>query len=183
MNKSLLGRQESETNPRRKQSIPSPVGSKLRDKTPPIHRHRCELDGEEIRTRAFKAEHLVAIALQTGRPKDKARLLHFIESGTLSSERFQNIIKLHALVVSWRKFEQQFLESWPLKSPRSSRVNRPIGHSWQHARSLKSCGCWRNYASGPSQSQPAAENEFARQWVEVAFCLHFRSTRERYRRG
>ena len=45
-----------------------------------------EVEVEEISTRVFTAEHLAAIALQTGPPKDKARLLQFIESGALSSE-------------------------------------------------------------------------------------------------
>ena len=70
-----------------------------------------EVEVEEIKTRVFTAEHLAAIALQTGRPKDKARLLQFIDSGALSSERFQSILERHALSGSWRKFEQQFLES------------------------------------------------------------------------
>ena len=70
-----------------------------------------EVDVEEVKTRVFTAEHLAAIALQTGRPKDKARLLQFLESGTMSTDRFQNILKEHALAGSWRKFEQQFLET------------------------------------------------------------------------
>jgi hypothetical protein len=70
-----------------------------------------EVEVEEVRTRVFTAEHLAAIALQTGRPKDKARLLQFIESGTLSADRFQNILERHALAGSWKKFEQQFIES------------------------------------------------------------------------
>ena len=70
-----------------------------------------EVEVEEIRTRVFTAEHLAAIALQTGRPKDKARLLQFMEWGALSSERFQSILERHALAGSWRKFEQQFLDS------------------------------------------------------------------------
>jgi hypothetical protein len=70
-----------------------------------------EMEVEDVRTRVFTAEHLAAVALQTGRPKDKARLLQFIESGTLSTERFQNILERHSLAGSWRKFEQQFLES------------------------------------------------------------------------
>ena len=61
-------------------------------------------------------------------------LLQFIESGALSSERFQNILERHALAGSWRKFDKQFLESCHLKSPRSSTVSKPIGPSWQHAR-------------------------------------------------
>ncbi len=51
-----------------------------------------EVEVEEIRMRVFTGEHLAAIALQTGRQRDKARLLHFIESDALSSERFQNIL-------------------------------------------------------------------------------------------
>ena len=31
--------------------------------------------------RVFSAEHLARIALETGRPKDKARLLQFMEAG------------------------------------------------------------------------------------------------------
>jgi hypothetical protein len=46
-----------------------------------------------------------------GRPKDKARLLQFIEAGALSTERSQNILERHALAGSWEKFEQQFIES------------------------------------------------------------------------
>jgi hypothetical protein len=45
-----------------------------------------EVEVEEISTRVFTAEHLAAIALQTGPPKDKARLLQFIELGALYSE-------------------------------------------------------------------------------------------------
>jgi hypothetical protein len=44
-------------------------------------------------------------------PDFEARLLQFIEAGALSPERFQNILERHSLAGSWRKFEQQFLES------------------------------------------------------------------------
>jgi len=61
----------------------------------------------------FSAEHLAAIALQTGRAKDKARLLQFIESGALDSARFQAILARHDLVDAWRRFERQFLSDAP----------------------------------------------------------------------
>ncbi len=70
-----------------------------------------EVKVEEVRTRVFTVEHLAAIALQTGRPKDKGRLLQFIDSGTLSADRFQNILEWYSLAGSWREFKQQFLES------------------------------------------------------------------------
>jgi hypothetical protein len=57
----------------------------------------------------FTAEHLAAIALQTGRAKDKARLLLFIESAALDNGRFQDIIVRHGLQSAWQRFERQFL--------------------------------------------------------------------------
>lgn len=66
-------------------------------------------DVDGVPARAFTAEHLAAIALQTGRAKDKARLLQFVESGTLDATRFQDILVRHGLEEAWKKFEQQFL--------------------------------------------------------------------------
>lgn len=59
--------------------------------------------------RVFTAEHLAAIALQTGRAKDKARLLQFIEAGALEAAQFQAILARHGLGAAWKRFEQQFL--------------------------------------------------------------------------
>jgi hypothetical protein len=59
--------------------------------------------------RVFTAEHLTAIALQTGRAKDKARLLQFVEAGVLDAGRFQDIISRHGLIEAWKRFEIQFL--------------------------------------------------------------------------
>jgi len=61
----------------------------------------------------FTAEHLAAIALQTGRAKDKARLLQFIEAGALDAAGFQAILARHSLLDAWRKFERQFLSDIP----------------------------------------------------------------------
>ena len=68
-----------------------------------------EMDVEGVAVRVFTAEHLAAIALQTGRAKDKSRLLQFLESGTLSSDRFQEIITHHGLEAAWTRFSRQFL--------------------------------------------------------------------------
>jgi len=70
-----------------------------------------DLDGTPARV--FTAEHLAAIALQTGRAKDKARLLQFIEAGVLDAARFQAILARHGLVDAWKKFERQFLSDTP----------------------------------------------------------------------
>jgi hypothetical protein len=47
-----------------------------------------ETDVEGAAARVFTAEHLAAIALQTGRGKDKAHLLQFIESGAIDATEF-----------------------------------------------------------------------------------------------
>lgn len=68
-----------------------------------------EQDVANISARVFTAEHLAAIALQTGRAKDKARLLQFIEAGALDAARFQAIVERHELADAWQRFERQFL--------------------------------------------------------------------------
>ena len=70
-------------------------------------------DVEGTSARVLTADHLAAIALQTGRAKDKARLLQFVEAGALDAARFQGILARHGLVASWQRFEEQFLRDTP----------------------------------------------------------------------
>lgn len=72
-----------------------------------------EKDVAGMSARVFTAEHLAAIALQTGRAKDKARLLQFIETGALDPARFHAIISRHGLLEAWKRFEKQFLGDTP----------------------------------------------------------------------
>ena len=60
--------------------------------------------------RVFTAEHLAAIALQTGRAKDHARLLQFIEAAAINAERFQGLVRRHGLLDRWQTFERRFLQ-------------------------------------------------------------------------
>jgi len=69
------------------------------------------MDVDGVPARVFSAEHLAAIALQTGRAKDKARLLQFLEEEAIDRERFQGIVRRHDLVAGWTKFERQFLDT------------------------------------------------------------------------
>lgn len=66
---------------------------------------------EGVPVRVFTAEHLAAIALETGRNKDKSRLLQFAESGILDHARFLAILQNHGLVEKWQQFEGQFLRA------------------------------------------------------------------------
>jgi hypothetical protein len=71
------------------------------------------VDVDGTPARVCTAEHLAAIALQTGRAKDKARLLQFIEAGAIQADVFQSILARHGLVDRWREFEQHFLKGTP----------------------------------------------------------------------
>jgi hypothetical protein len=51
--------------------------------------------------------------MQTGRAKDKARLLQFIEAGVLDPVRFQSALTRHGLVDAWQRFERQFFSDSP----------------------------------------------------------------------
>ena len=63
-----------------------------------------------VTTRVMTAEHLVAIALQTGRAKDHARLVMFVESGIADMDRLRDILARHSLLDAWAKFEQRFIQ-------------------------------------------------------------------------
>ncbi len=67
-----------------------------------------DLDGTPARV--FTAEHIAAIALRTGRAKDKARVLQFIEAEALDVGQVREILARHGLSGKWQQFEQQFLK-------------------------------------------------------------------------
>ena len=72
-----------------------------------------EMDVAGTRARVLTAEHLAAIALQTGRAKDKARLLQFVEAQAIDAARFQAIIERHDLEAAWHSFQRRFLSDSP----------------------------------------------------------------------
>lgn len=76
-------------------------------------REAVNRDVDGTPARVFTAEHLAAIALQTGRAKDKARVLEFVEGGALDAPRFQSILSRYGLTDAWKRFEKQFLSDAP----------------------------------------------------------------------
>jgi hypothetical protein len=72
-----------------------------------------EKDVDGTPSTVFTPEHLAAIALQTGRAKDKARLLQFVEAGVLDTSRFEAILIKHSLMDRWHQFSKQFLSDTP----------------------------------------------------------------------
>lgn len=65
----------------------------------------------ETPIRVMSAEHLTAIALKTGRAKDYARILQFIESGILDSSRLDGILSRFELLDKWENFGKRFLDT------------------------------------------------------------------------
>jgi len=68
-----------------------------------------EIDVEGTRIWVITAEHLAAIALKTGRAKDSARLLQFVEAGVLDTNKLEAILKRHGLLEKWNEFGVKFL--------------------------------------------------------------------------
>ena len=70
-----------------------------------------DIDFDGVPTRVMSAEHLMAIALQTGRAKDFARLVAFVESGVSDPSTLAGILERHGLSAAWRTFEKRFLKA------------------------------------------------------------------------
>jgi hypothetical protein len=72
-----------------------------------------ETEVEGTRTWVITAEHLAAMALKTGRAKDFARLLEFVEAGVLDAKKLDPILKRHGLLEKWEQFGVKFLGGRP----------------------------------------------------------------------
>jgi hypothetical protein len=59
-------------------------------------------------TRVLSVEYLAAIMLETGRPKDYARLIQFFESDVLNLSLLEDIIAKHDLSARWDRFRSRF---------------------------------------------------------------------------
>jgi hypothetical protein len=59
--------------------------------------------------RVMRAEHLVAIMLDTGRPKDYARMARFLEADVLDMDALLDILSLHDLDAKWLENQRRFL--------------------------------------------------------------------------
>jgi len=68
-----------------------------------------ETDVEGVRTRVVTAEHLVAMALETGRAKDYARIVQFLEQDAVDKDKLNLTLLRHGLIPKWKKFESRYL--------------------------------------------------------------------------
>jgi hypothetical protein len=56
----------------------------------------------------MQVEHLVAIMVQTGRPKDYARILRFLEAEAVNVAVLEPILAKHGLSKRWQEFLRKF---------------------------------------------------------------------------
>jgi len=53
----------------------------------------------------LRIEHLIAIGLQTFRPKDRERIVRFLEEAEVDHRRLRDILKKHGLLDRYKKIK------------------------------------------------------------------------------
>jgi hypothetical protein len=61
---------------------------------------------ENVPTRVLRSEHLVAIALQTGRSKDRERVRILREQTSLDMDLLADVLKRHQLKEKWKQWTE-----------------------------------------------------------------------------
>ena len=59
---------------------------------------------EDKRLRVMNPEHLAAMALQAGRPKDRARVIYLLDLPGFDRDLFEEVIRRHGLGEVWAKW-------------------------------------------------------------------------------
>jgi hypothetical protein len=57
-----------------------------------------------VKTRVLRPEHLVAISLRVGRPKDAIRIIQFLDAGAINPGLLRDILTRHKLIDAWLAF-------------------------------------------------------------------------------
>ncbi|PYS80097.1 MAG: hypothetical protein DMF70_11810 [Acidobacteria bacterium] len=63
---------------------------------------------DEVPVRVVLAEHLVAIMLSVGRPKDLARIEMFLSQNAVRIEALEDLIQRHGLTEKWDDYKRKF---------------------------------------------------------------------------
>ena len=74
-------------------------------------KNAATIEYKGINIRILKAEYLMAISLQTGRGKDFARLVQFVEFEVADRGYLKDILDRHHLDGKWQTFENRFLKN------------------------------------------------------------------------
>lgn len=64
---------------------------------------------DEVPVRVVLAEHLVAIMLNVGRPKDLARIEMFLSQDAVKIDALEDLIQRHGLTEKWDNYKRKFV--------------------------------------------------------------------------
>lgn len=62
----------------------------------------------KVMTRVIRVEYLLAIMLQTDRPKDRARMTQLLEEAKVDKNRLAKILERHGLLQKWEAYRRRF---------------------------------------------------------------------------
>ena len=65
---------------------------------------------EDEPTRVTRAEHLIAIMLDTGRPKDRERIAMMLDEADIDMRLLEEIVERYGLQEKWRKYKGERYE-------------------------------------------------------------------------
>jgi hypothetical protein len=65
---------------------------------------------KRTKTKVLRIEHLLAIMLQTDRPKDRARLIQLLEEAEINMDHLLDILNRHELLNKWHEFRKRFYD-------------------------------------------------------------------------
>lgn len=71
-------------------------------------------DAQPVVTRVLSAEHVVAVSLKTGRPKDLARIAQFLEQGVVNFDVLKQVLLRHDLLEAWTDYCRRLRIADPL---------------------------------------------------------------------
>jgi hypothetical protein len=57
-----------------------------------------------VKSRVLRPQHIVATALRTGRPKDRIRIIQFVEENAVDLAALCDVIGRHGLEQAWQAF-------------------------------------------------------------------------------
>ena len=63
-----------------------------------------------VKTKIVRVEHLLAIMLQTYRPKDRERMLLLLDEAQIDMPYLENVLERHGLQEKWSKFRRRYSE-------------------------------------------------------------------------
>ena len=69
-----------------------------------------EIKYKQTQTRIVRAEHLMALMLQTYRPKDRERMILFLDEVQIDTLYLEGLLERHGLLKKWHEFRRRYDE-------------------------------------------------------------------------